>query len=85
MQTYTFKVDGSNLTGSVSGFGGGADTPIADGKVTGDTFTFSVTRNGRDGTPTKTVYNGKVVGDKLELTFEFAGRGPTTMTLKKAE
>ncbi len=58
---------------------------LADGKVTGDTFTFSVTRN-MGGNEMKIVYNGKVVGDKLELTFEFpGGPGPITTTLKKAE
>ena len=87
--TYEFKVSGSALTGSVTTQGrGGGDpvvTQIADGKMSGDTFTFSLTRNGRDGTPTKTEYTGKVVGDKLEITFDMGGRGPRTITLKKAE
>jgi hypothetical protein len=86
--TYEFKVSGSTLTGSITqpGRGGGDPTvtQIADGKVTGDTFTFSVTRN-MGGQDMKTVYNGKVVGDKLELTFDMMGRGPRTTTLKKAE
>ena len=86
--TYEFKVSGDTLTGTITNPGrGGGDptvTQLADGKVTGDTFTFSVTRS-MGGNDVKTVYNGKVVGDKLELTFEFAGRGSMTMTLKKAE
>jgi hypothetical protein len=32
-----------------------------------------------------TAYTGKVVGDKLEITFDMGGRGPRTVTLKKAE
>jgi opacity protein-like surface antigen len=83
---YTFKVDGTTLTGSVAGGGrnGATETPIADGKVTGDTFTFSVTRNGRGGTPTKTVYTGKVIsGDKLEITSD-NGNGPVVIPLVKA-
>ena len=85
--TYEFKVAGSALTGSITqpGRGGGDPTvtALADGKVTGDTFSFSITRNGRDGTPTKVEYTGKVVGDKLEITSD-NGRGPQTQTLVKA-
>ncbi len=86
--TYEFKVAGSKLTGSITNPGrGGGDptvTQIADGKFSGDTFSFSVTRSfgGNDMT---TVYNGKVVGDKLELSFDMGGRGSRTITLKKAE
>jgi hypothetical protein len=87
--TYEFKVAGETLSGSITrpGFNGGdpTTTQIADGKVTGDTFTFTVTNN-FGGNEMKTVYTGKVVGDKLELTFDFGGRGnPRTSTLKKAQ
>lgn len=85
--TYEFKVSGSTLTGAITRPGrGGADptvTQIADGKVTGDTFTFSVTNN-FGGNEMKTVYTGKVVGDKLEITFDMGGRGARTVTLMKA-
>jgi opacity protein-like surface antigen len=85
--TYEFKVSGSTLTGSITRAGrNGGDptiTQIADGKVTGDTFTFSVTNN-FGGNEMKTVYNGKVVGDKLELSFDMGGRGARTITLMKA-
>ena len=85
--TYEFKVAGSTLTGSVTQMGRGGDptvTPLADGKVTGDTFTFSITRN-MGGEDMKIVYNGKVVGDKLEVSFDAMGRGVRTVTLKKAQ
>lgn len=86
--TYEFKVAGSTLTGSVTqqGRNGGDPTVIAmtDGKLTGDDFTFAITRPGRNGgDPTKVVYTGKVMGDKLQLTFT-GGRGPVTTTLVKA-
>jgi len=86
--TYEFKVSGDTLTGSVTQAGRGGAEPtaiqIADGKVTGDTFTFSITRPGfNGGDPMKVTYNGKVNGDKLELSFE-TGRGPRTTTLVKA-
>jgi hypothetical protein len=59
-------------------------TPIADGKINGDTLSFTTTLsfNGND---FKSTYTGKVVGDKIELTVD-NGRGtPRTMTLKKGE
>jgi opacity protein-like surface antigen len=85
--TYEFKVSGTTLNGSVTtpGRAGGDPTvnTIADGKVSGDTFTFSITRPGRGGgDPTKTVYNGKVAGDTLVLSFDM-GRGPQEQVLVK--
>ena len=86
--TYEFKASGSTLTGSITnpGRNGGEPTvtQIADGKVSGDTFSFSVTRS-FGGNEMKTEYTGKVVGDKLELSFDMGGRGTRTMTLKKAQ
>ncbi len=86
--TYEFKVAGTTLTGSITrpGMGGGEPTvtQIADAKITGDTFTFSVTNN-FGGNEMKVVYTGKVVGDKLELTFDMGGRGARTITLVKGQ
>jgi len=86
--TYEFKVVGDTLNGTVTtpGRGGGDPTvvTIADGKVTGDTFTFSITRPGRGGgDPTKVVYNGKVAGDKLVISFDM-GQGARETTYVKA-
>ena len=85
--TYEFKVSGDTLTGSVTRAGrGGGDpvaTPIADGKITGDTFSFTTTQS-FGGNEFKSAYTGKVNGDKIELTVDFGGRGNhRTMTLKK--
>lgn len=85
--TYEFKASGDTLTGSITRAGrGGGDpivTPIADGKITGDTFSFTTTQS-FGGNEFKSTYTGKVVGDKIELTVDFGGRGnPRTMTLKK--
>ena len=87
--TYEFKVSGSTLTGSITrpGFQGGDPTvtPITDGKINGDTFSFGVTMT-MGGNEMKTAYTGKVVGDKLEITFDMGGRGnPRTVTLMKAQ
>jgi hypothetical protein len=85
--TYEFKVSGDALTGSITRQGrNGGDpvaTPIADGKITGDTFSFTTTQS-FGGNEFKSSYTGKVAGDKIELTVDFGGRGnPTTITLKK--
>lgn len=84
--TYEFKVSGDTLTGSVTRMGRGGDptvTPISDGKITGDTFSFTTTQS-FGGNDFKSTYTGKVAGDKIELTVDFGGRGnPTTITLKK--
>src|SRR5262249_7931684 len=59
--TFTFKVEGDKLTGTVSGRQG--DTPIADGKITGDEISFTVTRE-RQGATIKQLYKGKVAGSQ---------------------
>jgi opacity protein-like surface antigen len=79
--TITLKAAGPALTGSITTAAG--ETPIADGKVDGDTITFTQTVQGRDGTPNKLTYTGKVSGDSIAFTRE-GGRGPVTFTAKKA-
>jgi hypothetical protein len=79
--TFTFKVSGSTVEGSLTTQRG--DTPIAEGKIDGDTLTFSVSRPGRDGNVMKMTYTGKVKGDSIDFTVE-GGRGPQTFTAKKA-
>ena len=82
-QTFTFKVDGNNLTGSVSG--GQNETPIADGKVNGDEISFSVTRQGRGG-EMKSTYTGKVSGDEIKFTVKTEGRDQTQeITAKRSK
>jgi hypothetical protein len=85
--TITLKADGATLTGSTPGMGGRggaapADTPITNGKVTGDKIYFEVARPGRNGgDPTITKYEGTVSGDTLNLKITQPGRGggdPTT-------
>ena len=63
--TFNFKVEGSKLTGTVSGMQG--DNPIADGTVKGDDVSFSVSAN-FNGNEFKFLYKGKVTGDELKLT-----------------
>ena len=72
--TYTFKVDGAKLSGTVSG-GRGGDREIKDGKVDGANFEFSIERPGRDGGAAMvTKYKGKMDGDSITLSFEAGGQ-----------
>jgi len=80
--TFTFKSAGNAVEGTITNMRG--DTPIAEGKLDGDTLTFSVSRPGRDGATMKTTYTGKVKGDSIDFTVE-GGRGPQTFTAKKAQ
>ena len=79
--TFTFKSSGDKVEGSVSNMRG--DTPITEGKLTGDTLTFVVVRN-RQGTDVKTPYTGKVSGDTIEFTVETGCGDPQKFTAKKA-
>ena len=75
--------------GRGAGGGGGAapaapvaptPLPITNGKVTGNTITFEVTRQGQNGATT-TKYEGTVSGAELKLKVTAPGRGggdPTT-------
>lgn len=59
-RTFIFKQDGTQLTGKTHSerFG---DSDIKDGKVEGDTVSFTITLN-FDGTDMKVSYTGKVQG-----------------------
>jgi hypothetical protein len=78
---YTFKAEGDKLTGTQSGFGGGPDIPISDGKITGDSISFKVNLE-RGGNTMTFNYTGKVSGNEIKMTRE-GGRGPQEFTAKK--
>ncbi len=80
--TFTFKTTGAAVEGTMAGMRG--EMPIADGKIDGDTLTFTITRPGRDGTPMKTVYTGKIKGDSIDFSVPGRGGDPVTYTAKKA-
>jgi hypothetical protein len=63
--TLQFKQEGAALTGKL--YGDGEDVAIADGKIAGDTISFSVTlRSGS--TERKFLYSGTVEGAQMHLT-----------------
>ncbi|MDP8982358.1 MAG: hypothetical protein M3O35_17405 [Acidobacteriota bacterium] len=72
--TMNLKADGAALTGTVSAMGG--DTEIKDGKVDGDTITFTVVRE-FNGNTVKINYTGKVDGDTINFKQQRdGGQGP---------
>src|ERR1035437_959071 len=69
--TFTLKVDGAKLTGTMSSQMGDAD--ITNGKVVGDTITFDVVRTFGDNTITLT-YTGNADGvDSIKFTRTMSG------------
>ncbi len=64
VNTFTFKVDGDKLTGAVAGTQD--ETAIKDGKVSGDSISFTAERP--FGTFT---YKGKISGDEIKFTVQF--------------
>jgi hypothetical protein len=72
-RTFTFKVDGSKLTGETESEMLGKAT-INDGKIDGDNISFTINANFQ-GNEIKLEYKGKVVGDQIKLTVEFGGGG----------
>ena len=82
-RTFTFKVDGSKLTGETeSQMIGKSD--ITDGKVDGDNISFTINASFQ-GNEMKLNYKGKVVGDQIKLSVEFPGGGGQAIeyTLKR--
>jgi hypothetical protein len=72
--TYTFKVDGSTLTGTVAGARG--ETEIKEGKVNGDEISFVLVRS-FNGNEFKTQYTGKVAGGEIKFKVEVVGMDRT--------
>ena len=63
--TFTFKAEGEKLTGTVSVMQG--DTPISDGKISGDEISFTLKLNFQ-GNEITFLYKGKVSGDEIKMT-----------------
>lgn len=81
--SFTFKVDGAKLTGTMAGQDG-KDLEIKDGKVDGDSISFNVDSEWQ-GQPVKLVMSGKAGADNIQLHMgtEDDSWG-TDITLKKA-
>jgi len=86
IQTFELKADGATLTGKITTKMGDMEpreTPIKDGKVDGNKFSFSVTMPGRDGGEMKTAYEGTVEGDALKGTATREGGQARPFEAKK--
>ena len=64
VNTFTFKVEGDKVTGTVAGTQD--ETPIKDGKLSGDAISFTAERP--FGTFT---YKGKISGDEIKFSVQF--------------
>jgi hypothetical protein len=80
---FNFKVSGETLTGTMTGRQG-EEIPISDGKITGDTLSFTVTRE-FGGNTMKLNYTGKVVDDEIQMKRESSRGGPREFVAKRAK
>ena len=72
-RTFVFKVDGNKVTGESTSTMMGKST-ITDGKVEGDTVTFTIMAKIGD-QDVKLNYKGKIAGGEIKFTSEMAGGG----------
>ena len=79
--TLTFKQDGANLTGTIGSEGG--ELQIRDGKVSGDSVSFTVAQKigNREATMT---YTGRIAGSEIRFKVSLPGADRSwDMTAKK--
>jgi hypothetical protein len=76
--TFTFKQDGSKITGVLPGRNGGPDTAF-EGSVTGKDVTWTVKRTTPNG-EIVTVYKGTVDGENMKGTSTTGDRPPRDFT-----
>ena len=82
-RTFALKQEGAKVTGeTVSTFTG--KSTITDGKVDGDTVTFTITAKLGD-QDVKLNYKGKIAGNEIKFTSQMAdgGNAPIEWTAKK--
>src|ERR1051326_496407 len=70
-RTFVFKLEGTKVTGETTSSMMGKSV-ISDGKMDGDTVTFTLTGN-IGGNEMKLNYKGKVSGNEIHFTSEIAG------------
>ena len=70
-RTFNFKVDGSKLTGESTSDVLGSSI-IQDGKVDGDTVTFTIDVT-IQGNQAKANYTGKIEGDQIKMSVKVEG------------
>ena len=78
--TFDLKSSGQSLTGSMSARNG--DVPISDGKIDGDSISFTVTLE-FGGNTVKQMYAGKVAGSEIHFKREGGQGQPIEFTAKR--
>jgi hypothetical protein len=82
--TFTFKVDGDKLTGTIT-MGQMGEGAISEGKADGDNVSFAVVRE-FNGNQFRINYKGKVSGDEMKISGEVVGMDRTfEMTAKRVK
>jgi hypothetical protein len=81
-QAFTFKADGANLTGSMTGIDG-MEVAIKDGKIDGNNISFSVSLD-FGGMPFMLSYKGVMSGEEMKVMGEVMGM-PFEFVLKKSK
>jgi hypothetical protein len=79
---FDLKADGTTLTGTMAGRGEPA--PIADGKITGDAISFTVTRE-FGGNTMKWTFTGTVAGDEMKMKRAGGQGEPIEFTAKRSK
>jgi hypothetical protein len=82
-----YQQAGATLTGKMDGIRGAPDVTIEDGKVSGDSFTYTGVRQ-INNMPVKFNYSGKLTGDAIDLDIMQAdGKGAPLKThlVRKAD
>ena len=82
-QIFNLKADGEKLTGTMSA-GRGGEAPIADGKVSGDIVSFSMTRE-MNGNTIKWTYTGTVSGNEIKMKRAGGQGEPREFVAKRAK
>jgi len=80
--SFTFKAEGTKLTGSTAGFDGNP-VPIQDGKIDGNNISFNVTFD-FGGMPFMISYKGIVSAEQIKVSGDAAGM-PFEFVLKKSK
>lgn len=80
--TYTFKVDGTQLTGTAKSDNG--NVQIAEGTINGDDISF-VENLDFQGMPLRIVYKGKVSGDQIKFTRTILDMFTEELVAKRAK
>ena len=76
--TFTFKIDGDKLTGTMTGPQG--EVALDEGKVSGDKISFTT-----PGGNAKILFQGTVAGDEIKMTRTREGGQAREFTLKRAQ